>query len=131
MDLGFLCHNEMCAHLHASGSQHKCRRNSPSVCDASCRNDRYANGVHNLGNQYHRRIFSDMSSGLTAFCNYGIGAAALHTFRQSDRGNHWNHLYTCFFPNLHVFLRISRTCGHYLDAFLGNNLRHLVGIWAH
>ena len=121
----------MSPHLYSLCSQHKCRRNSSSISNTARRNDRYLHRVRDLRHEDHRGVLSDVSARLAAFGNYRVGAAALHTFCQCDRSNHRDHLHTCFLPHLHIFLRIPCSGGHHLDAFLGNDLRNLVRIWAH
>ena len=131
MYLRLIRYYEMRSHLYPFCSQHKCCRNSSSVCDPSCRNDRNLNCICNLRYQYHRCILSDVSSRFTAFCHQSICSAAFHTFCKGHRSNHRNDFYSCFFPHLHVFLRISRTGRNDFYAFFHDDFRHLIRIRAH
>ena len=131
MNDGFLCDNKSCSHLDCLSAQHEGRRDSSSIADAACRDDRDRYRVNDLRNESHGGRLTDMSAGFGSLCNDSISAAALHKLRKSHRSNDRDHDDSCFLPHLHVLCRISGSCRNDLHALFNNHLRHIIRIRAH
>ena len=127
----FFGRNKMGSHLYGFCSQHKCCRNSSSICDSSGCDYRNLHCVYNLWNQYHSRIFSDVSSGFTSFRNNCICPAPFHSSCKCNGCNHRNDFNSCFFPHFHIFFRASGACRYNLYAFLRYYFCHVLCIRTH
>ena len=63
MNDGFLCDNKSCSHLDCLSAQHESRRDSSSITDAACCNDRDGYRINDLRNESHGGRLTDMSAG--------------------------------------------------------------------
>ena len=73
---------------------------------------------------------ANMSAGLHSLCNNSVSSIFFHTACQSNRCNNWNDLNACGLPHIHIFFRVSGTCGNYLDAFFYNYFCYVICMWA-
>ena len=127
---GFFGYHKTGSHLHGFCSQHKGCRHAPAVSDSACGNNWDLHSVHHLGNQCHRSGRANVAAGFCAFCHQGVCAAPFHHPGQRHAGYHRDHLTACRFPLLHIFARVSCTCGDHRHLFFYQHLGHLVCIGA-
>ena len=131
MYITFLCCHKTSSHLYGFRTQHKGCRDSTAVCNSACRDHRDLYCIHNLWYQRHSSCLTDMSAGLSSLSNHRICTAALHSSCKSYRCNDRDHFYSCSFPFFHIFLRASGAGCYHFDAFFHDDLRNLIGAWAH
>ena len=131
MHLAFGCCYKTGSHLYCLCSQHKCCCDPTAVADTACCDHRNLYPICYLGHQCHGGSLSHMASGLTSFGYHCICPTPLHTFCQCHRGNYRDHADPCFFPHLHIFFRISGTCGNCFYTLFCDHLRNLICIRAH
>ena len=127
----FLCNQEACSHLNCFCAQHKSCRDTASVTDTACRDNRNRNRIYDLRYQSHSGCLTNVSARLGSLCHNCVCAIALHSLCQSYGSHNRDYLDTGCLPHLHIFLRVSSAGGYNLYAFLHNNLCHFIGVWAH
>ena len=131
MDNGFLCHDKARADLYGFCTQHKGGCDSPSVADSPGSNYRDGHGIRNLRNQRHGRGFADMTAGFRSFGYNRIRPIFFHSSCQCHGSHYRNNLNPCCLPHLHIFFRVSGSCGHHFNSFFDNHLCHVIGIGTH
>ena len=118
------------ADLYRLRAKHKCRRNSASVSNSACRDNRYGNSIRDLRHQCHGSLLADMAAGFTSFCYNRICAIPFHSLSQCHRSHNRNNFNSGSLPHLNILLRVSGSGGYHTDSFFHNNLCHLIGMRA-
>ena len=72
-----------------------------------------------------------MAAGLRALGDDGVGAGVHQPLGEDGGGYHGDHLDARCLPGRDVFAGVAGAGGDHLDAFLKNDLRHLVGTGVH
>ena len=131
MDDGLFRHNKPRSHLNRLCAQHESCGHSSAVGNSAGCDHRDLHRVHNLGYQSHGGSFADVAAGLRSLSHHGVSAGLFHHLGQSHAGNHRDYLDSRGFPHVHVFTRVSGSCGDDFYAFLHNHLRHVIRIRTH
>ena len=129
MHNGFLRCYETCSHLNSFRSQHESRCHTSSVCNTARCNDRNLHCIHYLRHQCKSGDGTNMSTTFHSLCNHCICSCTFHQPCHGYACHYRNYLNSCFFPCRHILGRIAGACSNYLDTFLNNDLRHIIGIW--
>ena len=72
-----------------------------------------------------------MSAGLGSLCHDSVSAAALHELCKGYGSYHRDYDDACILPHFHVLAGVSGSRRYDLDAFLHDNLCHIVCVGAH
>ena len=127
---GFIRNHKSRADLYRLCSEHKCRGDSASVTDTAGCDNRYGYSIHNLRNQCHRCLLTDMAAGFASFRHNRIRAVALHSLCQCYRSHNRYNFDPGGLPHLNILLRISGSGGYHTDSFLHDYLCYLIGMRA-
>ena len=126
MNRGFFCNNKTGSHLYCLCAKHHSCRKSTSICNSTGCNDRNGYRIYYLWYECHRRLGTDVSTGLHSLSDQCIRTATLHQLCQCHACHNRDHFDFGFFPHAHIFGRIAGAGCYYLNAFLHNYFCNLI-----